>query len=317
MASAISAAVLAGLWALSQTEAPPAETVQTAQAEQAVQSETAQTEQAAEAESAQALLSREADKAQEVIAKSELGTPTQKIHDEDKDGKTDGASLSDSEKGTEAQAEASTEESKEESGASAETPAALTLNEDVRAGLLSPLERGGLLYYATVGFPEIRTGGRLGMNGYDLGVELGFDYSLTTLWAAVTGHYYLLSSPVRTFSLGGQVGAFGSFGSKWADDRNRPGQGIHLQIDGGFTHRFSFPLIFTATARIPLEVPVSSCGLLRFGLLTGAGLELPLSKNLVFSLDFDLGPMLWRPYGGVSYFKLAFDVTLGVTFRLF
>ena len=187
----------------------------------------------------------------------------------------------------------------------------------VRAGMLAPVERGGLLYYATVGFPQIRTGIREGMNGYDIGAEAGFDYSLTDFWVAANGRAQLLDDGKRVWTLGGQVGFFGSVGSKWLDDRNRPGQGIRLQADAGFYHHFSSPIVLAASAHLPFEIPLSSCGLFRFGLLAGVGIEFPVKNDFVISVNFDTGPMLWRPYGGVSYFKFAYDISIGVTYRLF
>lgn len=186
-----------------------------------------------------------------------------------------------------------------------------------RGALLAPLERGGLSYYGTFGYPELKVGFREGMDGFELGAELGFDYTLTDLWLVASGRGSLWKNARRDFSLEGQLGAFGSFGARGLEDRNRPGQGLRLGLLGTFTHGFDLPLLFTATAKIPLEIPLSSTGLLRFGLLLGAGIELPLTEVFVVSLSFDVGPMLWRQYGGVSYFKLGYDIAVGLGFRLF
>ncbi|GEM_PF-1391883 len=186
-----------------------------------------------------------------------------------------------------------------------------------RGALLAPLERGGLSYYGTFGYPELKVGFREGMDGFELGAELGFDYTLTDLWLVASGRGSLWKNARRDFSLEGQLGAFGSFGARGLEDRNRPGQGLRLGLLGTFTHGFDLPLLFTATAKIPLEIPLSSTGLLRFGLLLGAGIELPLTDVFVVSLSFEVGPMLWRQYGGVSYFKLGYDIAVGLGFRLF
>ena len=186
-----------------------------------------------------------------------------------------------------------------------------------RGALLAPLERGGLSYYGTFGYPELKAGFREGMNGFELGAELGFDYTLTDLWLVALGRGSVWRDDRRDWSLEGQLGAFGSFGAKGIESRNRPGQGIRLGLGCSFTHSFELPLLFTATGKIPLEIPLSSTGLLRFGLLLGAGIELPLTEVFVVSLSFDVGPMLWHQYGGVSYFKLGYDVAVGLGFRLF
>lgn len=189
--------------------------------------------------------------------------------------------------------------------------------EPPQGAVVAPIERGGLAYYSTFGYPELRSGFRQGMNGYEIGAELGFDYTLTSLWIAATGRTSLWQAPRGALFVEGQLGAFGSFGERYVEDRNRPGQGLRLQFGGSYARRFDLPLILNATAKIPLDLPLSGTGLLRFGVLVGGGIEMPLSRDFFVALGASVGPMLWHQRGGESSFKFAFDVSVGLGYRLF
>ena len=196
--------------------------------------------------------------------------------------------------------------------------ALITLSgESPQGAVVAPLERGGLAYYSTFGYPELKSGFREGMDGYEIGAELGFDYTLTSLWLAATGRTTLWSGGPSAVSIEGQLGAFGSFGERYADGRNRPGQGLRLLVGGNFTQRFDLPLLLNVTARVPFEVPLSSTGLLRLGLLVGAGVEVPLARDFFVWLGAALGPMLLHQRHGESSFKLGLDVNVGLGYRLF
>lgn len=192
-----------------------------------------------------------------------------------------------------------------------------SIGEAPQGAVVAPIERGGLAYYSTFGYPELRSGFREGMNGYEIGAELGFDYTLTSLWLAATGRTSVWTSPRGNLAVEGQLGAFGSFGERYVEDRNRPGQGLRLLISGSYCRRLDLPLLLHATAKIPLDIPLSSTGLLRFGLLAGGSVEMSLSRDFFAALGAAVGPMLWHQRGGASSFKFAFEVSVGLGYRLF
>ena len=202
-------------------------------------------------------------------------------------------------------------------GASAGGWAGESVGESPRGAVVAPIERGGLAYYSTFGYPELRSGFREGMHGYEIGGEIGFDYALTSLWLAATGRLPLRETVRDSLFIEGQLGVFGSFGERYIEDRNRPGQGLRLQFGGGYARRFDLPILFNAGARIPFDLPLSSTGLLRFGLLVGAGIELSLTRDFFASLGAAVGPMLWHQRGGQSSFKFAYEVSVGLGYRLF
>ena len=74
-----------------------------------------------------------------------------------------------------------------QTGASAGGWASGANGESPKGAVVAPIERGGLAYYSTFGYPELRSGFREGMHGYEIGGEIGFDYALTSLWFAATG----------------------------------------------------------------------------------------------------------------------------------
>lgn len=181
----------------------------------------------------------------------------------------------------------------------------------------SALPGGSIAAYGTAGYPEVRAGFRQGFDAFEVAGEAGFDY----LRARVEGVGILRAriwgnGPLR-LSADLQVGAFGNGGATLLDDRNTSGAGLRLGAGATLAIQTSWPVTFLATARAPLEVPLTTNGSTRLAVLFGGAAELAVAENSFVLLGTAFGPDLRKPQGEKAYTKLAVEFAVGFGYRIF
>lgn len=179
----------------------------------------------------------------------------------------------------------------------------------------APLPRGGLAVYGVAGYPGARVGFRQGFASLELGAEAGFDYLSTTFFGQVTGRRALLDVRGLSVALDARAGGFGDAGSRWADEGNRAGAGLRLELGSSLTYRTSWPLSWLAFIKVPAEIPLTGGGNARVAGLLGGGAEIALTPDYFLLLNGAFGPD-WRS-GVEPTTRLSVEAMVGFGYRVF
>ncbi len=188
---------------------------------------------------------------------------------------------------------------------------------DFGAVASAPLPAGGLSVWGMGGYPELRAGFREGLQYFEIAGTAGIDY----LRAAAFGQLGVrapmwLAGPLR-LSMDFHVGGFADGGADYQDRYNRAGAGLRFELGSELTYKTPGPISLQASARIPMEVPLTREGTIRILGLLGAGVEVAVSKDYYVVFDGAFGPDLRRQRDGASNAMLAVEAMVGFGRRLF
>jgi hypothetical protein len=188
---------------------------------------------------------------------------------------------------------------------------------DFGAVATAPLPAGGLAMWGMGGYPEVRAGVRQGVRGFEIGASAGLDYLSTTAWGELGMRAPLMIDGPLRLSLDLGLGGFGDAGSRYQDPFNRPSAGLRFQVGSALTYKTPWPLALMASARIPVDVPLTKEGTLRVMGLLGAGVEVALTRDYYVILDGAFGPDLRHRSTGSNSAQLAVEAMVGVGYRVF
>ena len=190
---------------------------------------------------------------------------------------------------------------------------------DARFGAVTaaPLPAGSLAVYATGGYPEFRGGFRQGLGTFEVAAEAGFNYMLMKVDAEGVARTPLFDRGALKLSLDAFLGGFANGGAQFEDMKNTKGAGVRFGAASTLTLRTSWPVSFYASAKLPVEIPLTNTGLTRLQVLFGGGAEVAIYPDyfLVFGTAF--GPEYRRPSASAGYARLAVELMVGVGYRLF
>lgn len=179
------------------------------------------------------------------------------------------------------------------------------------------MPRGGLSVYGLGGWPELRAGFRQGLADVEIGAEAGLDYLRMLAWGAVEARRPLLAAGALGVAAEGKAGLFGNAGARFEDRRNTASAGLRLELGSYLSYQTSWPVALQASARLPVEVPLTFGGAWRVCGLLGGGAEVAISPDHYVVVNGGFGPDLRWPAFGSSRASLAVEAMVGFGYRVF
>ncbi len=193
--------------------------------------------------------------------------------------------------------------------------ATLAANQPEPFGAISaaPMPSGGSTYYLQGGYPDVRTGWRIGVGMMELGLEGAVDIPRITAKGLATVRGTLAHSEGLTLSSDLKLGAYSVFGTRASDPTVQRSGGFSMEPGMTFSIETSWPVAFFLKMRLPLDTPFSEAGTTRMRFLFGGGAEVALASDWFVSFEGAFGPELRRGYST----PLSVDALIGVGWRLF
>lgn len=181
----------------------------------------------------------------------------------------------------------------------------------------APLPAGSLAAYGLAGYPELRAGFRQGFSRMEMTVEAGVNYLQLKVDAEAIARARIYAQGPLRLSMEVSLGGFANGGSQLEDYRNSRSMGARFGVASALTYQTSWPVSVFASARIPVEVPITTNGITRMTALLGGGVEVGIAEDTFVVFQGACGSEYRRPTDGLGYFRLAVEAMVGLGYRLF
>lgn len=202
-------------------------------------------------------------------------------------------------------------------GAGAEERAA-TRSEDFGA-VVAPavLPEGGTSVAGWAGVPELGAAYRQGMDGWELGARLRFDYLRLSVSGEAVGRWRLWAQEGVTVAAEGGLGVLGSSGSDYFDTDNL--KGVFLRVNPAVvaTLRVAETVTGLGMVEVGYDQGLTTTRQWRVKPLVGGGAEVYLGESLSMSLVGELGADVFKGPSGRVQTRLGYGARLGLGVRLF